>query len=59
MIELEAKVAQLADDLASQDAQAFLAHSQFLHDKFGHTGVLPAPGDKAGTLEKSSHHGNP
>ena len=35
LVELEGKVAQLADDLASQDAHAFLAHSQFLHDKFG------------------------
>ena len=59
LIELEGKVAHLADDLASQDAHAFLAHSQFLHEKFGSTGVLPAPGDKAGTLEKNSHHGNP
>ncbi|MBL0727738.1 hypothetical protein [Piscinibacter sp. HJYY11] len=33
--ELETKVKQLADDLASQDAQAFLVHSRFLHDKFG------------------------
>ena len=30
-----AKVGQLAEDLASQDAQAFLAHSQFLTQKFG------------------------
>ena len=35
LVDLEGKVAQLADDLASQDAHAFLAHSQFLHDKFG------------------------
>lgn len=33
--ELEHKVSELADDLASQDAQAFLAHSQFLKQKFG------------------------
>ncbi|MEY3295321.1 MAG: hypothetical protein RLZZ451_1369, partial [Pseudomonadota bacterium] len=33
--ELEAKVEQLGDDLASQDAQAFLAHSEFLKQKFG------------------------
>ena len=58
LVELEGKVAQLADDLASQDAHAFLAHSQFLHEKFGSTGVLPAPGDPPGTLEKSAHHGN-
>lgn len=35
LTELETKVKQLADDLASQDAQAFLVHSRFLHDKFG------------------------
>jgi len=35
IVELQAKVVQLADDLASQDAQAFLAHSQFLTQKFG------------------------
>jgi hypothetical protein len=27
-------VAQLSEDLATQDAQAFLSHSQFLHEKF-------------------------
>ena len=43
IVELDGKVAQLADDLASQDAHAFLAHTQFLHDKFGVAGVLPAP----------------
>jgi len=43
LVELEGKVAQLADDLASQDAHAFLAHSRFLHEKFGSAGVLPAP----------------
>lgn len=32
--DLSAKVSQLTDDLASQDAQAFLNHSQFLHEKF-------------------------
>ncbi len=42
--ELEGKVVQLADDLAGQDAHAFLAHSQFLHEKFGSgSTVLPAP----------------
>jgi hypothetical protein len=35
IVELEGKVCELADDLASQDAQAFLAHSQFLKQKFG------------------------
>jgi hypothetical protein len=32
--ELEGEVAQLADDLAAQDAQAFLVHSRFLRQKF-------------------------
>ena len=32
--ELGQKVTQLAEDLASQDAQAFLNHSQFLKEKF-------------------------
>lgn len=41
--ELESKVAELGDDLASQDAHAFLAHSQFLHDKFGTGERLIAP----------------
>lgn len=33
--ELEAKVRELGDDLASQDAHAFLVHSKFLKQKFG------------------------
>lgn len=41
--ELEGKVKQLADDLASQDAQAFLVHSRFLHDKFGKRPLIEAP----------------
>lgn len=32
--DLEAKVVQLQDDLAGQDAQAFLAHSRFIDTKF-------------------------
>ena len=32
--DLAAKVTQLTEDLASQDAQAFLNHSQFLSEKF-------------------------
>jgi hypothetical protein len=32
--DLSIKVHQLTDDLASQDAEAFLNHSQFLHEKF-------------------------
>jgi hypothetical protein len=35
--DLDTKVRQLTDDLASQDAQAFLNHSQFLHEKFKRT----------------------
>ena len=58
IVELEGKVAQLADDLASQDAHAFLAHSQFLHEKFGVASVLPAPAVvESRTLEKP--HGQP
>lgn len=33
--DLEQKVQQLGDDLASKDAAAFLAHSRFLKSKFG------------------------
>lgn len=40
--ELEAKVRQLGDDLASQDAHAFLVHSRFLKEKFG--AASPVPG---------------
>lgn len=32
--DLHAKVVQLSEDLATQDAQAFLNHSQFLQEKF-------------------------
>lgn len=42
LAELEAKVRELADDLAAQDAQAFLNHSTFLRQKFGPQG-LDAP----------------
>ena len=56
LLDLERKVAQLGDDLASQDAHAFLAHSQFLHEKFGSTGVLAAPvATPAKPLESPSH----
>ena len=37
--ELEAKVRELGDDLASQDAHAFLVHSKFLKQKFGDTRI--------------------
>ncbi|HEX3138422.1 MAG TPA: hypothetical protein VHQ87_00115 [Rhizobacter sp.] len=40
LAELDGKVKQLADDLASQDAHAFLVHSRVLHDKFGKPGLL-------------------
>ncbi len=40
--ELETKVRQLGDDLASQDAHAFLVHSKFLSQKFALQG-LEAP----------------
>lgn len=39
--DLSSKVAQLTDDLASQDADAFLNHSQFLTEKFSRK--LPPP----------------
>lgn len=58
LVDLEGKVAQLADDLASQDAHAFLAHSQFLHDKFGVTGVLPAPAVATPRPPESTAHGH-
>jgi hypothetical protein len=59
LAELQQKVQQLAEDLASQDAHAFLVHSRFLQDKFGshnplvadrsptigQPGALPAPAD--------------
>lgn len=35
--ELDAKVVQLQDDLAGQDAQAFLSHSRFIDTKFKRT----------------------
>lgn len=53
LAELETKVRQLGDDLASQDAQAFLVHSKFLHQKFGPQGLdapalnLPKPERKS------------
>lgn len=43
LTELQTKVKQLADDLASQDAHAFLSHSQFLHEKFGQPSALSGP----------------
>jgi hypothetical protein len=43
IVELEGKVAQLAEDLASQDAQAFLTHSEFLAQRFGTKESLKGP----------------
>ena len=43
LAELQGKVKQLGDDLASQDAHAFLVHSKFLQDKFGNAPLLGAP----------------
>ena len=43
LTELESKVRELGDDLAGQDAHAFLAHSQFLHEKFGASEIIVAP----------------
>jgi hypothetical protein len=48
--ELEGKVSQLGDDLAAQDAHAFLVHSKFLSQKFAPPGaeapVLTLPPSK-------------
>lgn len=44
LAELETKVRQLGEDLASQDAHAFLVHSRFLQDKFGTRNLLDGPG---------------
>lgn len=39
IVELEGKVRQLGDDLAAQDAHAFLVHSKFLSQKFAPPGA--------------------
>lgn len=39
LADLETKVRQLGDDLASQDAHAFLVHSQFLQQKFAPSAI--------------------
>jgi hypothetical protein len=39
LADLEAKVRQLGDDLAAQDAHAFLVHSKFLSQKFAPPGA--------------------
>jgi hypothetical protein len=59
LADLEGKVRQLADDLASQDAHAFLVHSQFLHDKFGQRAALIAPEPTLDTPRKEPDHGAP
>ncbi len=61
LTELEGKVRELADDLASQDAHAFLVHSRFLQDKFGTRNALDAPplNSAAPTTPKEADHGKP
>ena len=54
LAELETKVRELGDDLASQDAHAFLVHSRFLQDKFGTVNVLDAPAPEAPSLDLSA-----
>lgn len=57
LAELDAKVKQLADDLAGQDAQAFLVHSRFLNDKFGKPSLIDTSDDPSRTkpAAESSH----
>ncbi|NRF70930.1 hypothetical protein HLB44_28385 [Aquincola sp. S2] len=50
IVELEGKVRQLGDDLASQDAHAFLVHSKFLSEKFSPGGL---PGAEAPSMTAS------
>lgn len=54
LAELEAKVRELGEDLASQDAHAFLVHSRFLKDKFGTTNLLDGPGTETPSLDVSA-----
>lgn len=57
LLDLDVKVRELGDDLASQDAHAFLAHSQFLHEKFGSHEVLGAPAlDRVGSIVAAPEH---
>lgn len=53
LIELEGKVAQLGDDLAAQDAHAFLVHSKFLTQKFGATNAIEASAPTIATKDPS------
>lgn len=53
LVDLEAKVHQLGDDLAAQDAHAFLVHSKFLSQKFAPPGA-DAPALKLPSTSSSS-----
>jgi inorganic triphosphatase YgiF len=53
LAELETQVRQLGDDLAAQDAHAFLVHSRFLNQKFAPQG-LEAPALNLPTKESKS-----
>jgi hypothetical protein len=57
--DLATKVKQLADDLAGQDAQAFLSHSQFLHDKFGQHSPLKLATPSSTSSPASSSESTP
>ena len=61
LAELEGKVKQLGDDLASQDAHAFLVHSKFLQDKFGNAPLLGAPSLDRTLIQppQETHDGKP
>ena len=59
LTELEGKVRQLADDLASQDAQAFLVHSRFLHDKFGKRPLIEATAEAPSEETSKERGGSP
>lgn len=48
LIVLQRKAAEMADDLAAQDARSFLNHAGFLQDKFGQTqSFIRASGSKS------------
>jgi hypothetical protein len=61
LVDLQGKVKQLADDLASQDAHAFLVHSRFLHEKFGErenlVSITPENLDSLTSNRKEADHG--
>jgi hypothetical protein len=54
LAELQSKVKQLGDDLADQDAHAFLSHSRFLKDKFGVLNPLYLPTSNAPSAANST-----